>query len=1036
MYPKLFKIHLNVHPMNSTTHTISAYNLKALFLLVFFPFYCSLFGNENSANIMCPDDLVIGLGVGECGLNVSYDTLSWSSTEELADTIFFPPSETFFSIGTSIVTIAATTVNGDLEVCNFNVVVNEFLPASLGCLNNVQLSLGGQCAREILVSELLDHDSTGCFDSYQVIRLDENGNVQASVIDAFDIGQTFLTIVQHGTTGMQCLNQVTVTGGAPPTITCPPDITVVCNVPLFPSNIGTPDTSGCYQEFDLVYYDETSVTLCSDTIGFQKSRFWVSTDPFGNRDTCEQVITGMRFDIGQVQFPPDFDGTAEMPLLCSNDGSWETVADPAVTGVPVYENFPANTNAECDVTSNYQDMTTQVCGATYDIERVWTVVNICNPAATVKDTQYIKVIDTIPPLFTIPDTIFASLSTDCTDSLVLPMAFNIQECSDFDVEIITPWDTIYTNGGWTKVQLVGGTYPVIYTLTDACGNASSSTNTLLVEDKTITVCPPNTTIDCDYYFDVIAPAIAFEDYDTLALLGMPDFHDNCSFNVTETDSVAVNSCGDGTLFRTLVSDATAPDVCEQIVTVVHVSDFDVIFPKDTSICIPTSTADLGAPILFNFGCENMVTESSDEFITDGPSGCFTMKRTWTLVNDCIYNGTNDNDDTQLADRHFKDGGDGYMEYVQTIIVNSSDAPVFTNGCEIPDLFLFANSCDITVTVPTPEITGCRNIDLSLFGDLGNEIGANVVIGPGTYNIAYSATDECGNTASCLTEFTVSDTIPPVAVCKPQIVVELFVPINSIEPIVEVWANDFADASTDNCGQPLQFSYEKDSLNMMLSFGCCDLGAHPLTLWVSDQYGNQSSCETMLIVQANVVGCDSCDPLLAGQIKTEDSLGIKNATVSIQSTNGFSADLLTDEDGIYLTVTPEGGDYGITPTKNVNPLNGVTTFDAVLMTKHILGVDLLPTPYKIIAADINNSGTVTTFDIVEMRKLILFIYDNFPNNSSWKFVRADYVFPNPEDPWEEIFPTSIQLNNLSVSMLDLDFIGIKIGDLNNSANPLN
>ncbi len=1023
--------------MNSDTPNISTYFLKTLFLLVFFSTHVPLFGNDKIIDITCPDDLVIELGVGECGLNVSYDTLVWNSTETLSDTIFFPPSGTFFNIGTSIVTIAATTTNGDLEVCNFNVVVNEFLPASLECLNNVQLSLEGQCAREILVTELLNADSTGCFGSYKITRLDENGNAQASIIDAFDVGQTFLTIVQHGTNGMQCLNQVTVTGGTPPAITCPSDITIVCNVPLFPAIIGTPDTSGCYQEFDLIYYDETSATLCTDTIGFQKSRYWVATDPFGKRDTCEQVITGMRFNISTVIFPPDFDGTAEMPLLCSNDEGWEAVADPSITGVPLFGNFPANTNSECDVTSNFQDMATQICGATYDIERIWTVVNICDPASTVKDTQYIKVIDTIPPIFTIPDTVFASLSMDCGDSLILPMAFNILECSEFDVEIMTPWDTLFTNGGWSGIELIEGTFPIKYTVTDACGNSSESTNTLLIENKTITTCPPNTTIDCDYYFGVVAPAIAFEDFDSLAMLGMPEFHGNCTFNVGETDSVSVNSCGDGSIFRTLTSDGTTPDVCVQVVTVIHVSDFDAIFPKDTSICIPPSMADLGAPVLFNFGCENMVTESSDEFINDGPAGCFTIKRKWTLINDCIFDGTINNDDTQLADRHFMDGGDGYMEYVQTIIVNSTEAPVFTNGCEIPDLFLFANSCDITVTVPNPEITGCRNINMSLFGDLGNEIGANVVIGPGTYNIAYTVTDECGNTAACLTEFTVSDTIPPVAECQDQIVVELMVPVNlGDEPFVEIFASDFDDGSSDNCGQPLQFSFEEDSLNILLSFGCCDVGGYTITLWVSDQYGNQSSCETLLAVQSNMSGCDSCDPIIAGQIETENALGILNVNVAVQSTNGFMANLITDDEGVYSTTSPLGIDYEITPTKNINHLNGVTTFDAVLMTKHILGVEFLSSPYKIIAADINNSGTVTTFDIVEMRKLILFIYDNFPNNSSWRFVPADYVFPNPQNPWEETFPETILINNLSFDLFDLDFIGIKIGDLNNSVNPMN
>ncbi|MEZ4931413.1 MAG: hypothetical protein R2788_04680 [Saprospiraceae bacterium] len=77
-------------------------------------------------------------------------------------------------------------------------------------------------------------------------------------------------------------------------------------------------------------------------------------------------------------------------------------------------------------------------------------------------------------------------------------------------------------------------------------------------------------------------------------------------------------------------------------------------------------------------------------------------------------------------------------------------------------------------------------------------------------------------------------------------------------------------------------------------------------------------------------------------------------------------------------------------------NGVTTYD-IVVTRHILSIQPMDDPYKLIAADINNSGSITTFDIVQLRKLILGVYQNFPDNNSWRFVRAGYVFPNPATP---------------------------------------
>ncbi|MEZ4917493.1 MAG: hypothetical protein R2792_00180 [Saprospiraceae bacterium] len=66
-----------------------------------------------------------------------------------------------------------------------------------------------------------------------------------------------------------------------------------------------------------------------------------------------------------------------------------------------------------------------------------------------------------------------------------------------------------------------------------------------------------------------------------------------------------------------------------------------------------------------------------------------------------------------------------------------------------------------------------------------------------------------------------------------------------------------------------------------------------------------------------------------------------------------------------------------PYKNDDPLNGVSTYDLVLISKSILGLEPLSQPWQQTAADINNSGSVTTFDIVEGRKLILGIYSEFP-----------------------------------------------------------
>ena len=71
-------------------------------------------------------------------------------------------------------------------------------------------------------------------------------------------------------------------------------------------------------------------------------------------------------------------------------------------------------------------------------------------------------------------------------------------------------------------------------------------------------------------------------------------------------------------------------------------------------------------------------------------------------------------------------------------------------------------------------------------------------------------------------------------------------------------------------------------------------------------------------------------------------------------------------------------------------------------------------------------------MIQLRKLILNLDTEFANNTSWRFVSAAYAFPEPTDPWEEVFPELINENNLAGDILDADFVGVKIGDVNGSA----
>jgi hypothetical protein len=181
----------------------------------------------------------------------------------------------------------------------------------------------------------------------------------------------------------------------------------------------------------------------------------------------------------------------------------------------------------------------------------------------------------------------------------------------------------------------------------------------------------------------------------------------------------------------------------------------------------------------------------------------------------------------------------------------------------------------------------------------------------------------------------------------------------------------------------------------------------------------------------------CTPSLTGTLLTEKSEGVESATVEITPNETCSSlEVYSDVKGFWGTCDPcpAALKFTVTPTLDLDPLNGVNTWDLVLVSRHILGLEPLNTPYKLIAADANKSGTITTFDIVEFRKLILGTYTSIPQNTSWRFVDADQTFANPMNPFAEVIHGSIE--NISLFTTALDFVGIKIGDVDISVTPNN
>ena len=121
------------------------------------------------------------------------------------------------------------------------------------------------------------------------------------------------------------------------------------------------------------------------------------------------------------------------------------------------------------------------------------------------------------------------------------------------------------------------------------------------------------------------------------------------------------------------------------------------------------------------------------------------------------------------------------------------------------------------------------------------------------------------------------------------------------------------------------------------------------LWAIDLAGNADFCETFVLVQDNSNNCSTDHVNVSGVLKTEVEEGVEEASVEVTGSLApnppFAYSDLSDDNGLYevLNSVPLQADFTITPVKDDNPLNGVTTYDLVLMSKHILGLDPLNSP---------------------------------------------------------------------------------------------
>ena len=357
--------------------------------------------------------------------------------------------------------------------------------------------------------------------------------------------------------------------------------------------------------------------------------------------------------------------------------------------------------------SDSEVVTPMGCPGSFTIVRTYVVSDACGNSETV--TQTIVVEDNTPPVFTFvpaggdvgcdafPDGFGTPEASDACGSVTITSSdSNDPSTCDVDFNITRTW-----------------------TATDECGNVATASQTLIVwpdtEAPTVTFVPADYTITCP----------------EVPVFGEPTVTDNCTGVTMTMETTATGACPAAystTKTWTFVDGCGNAISVSQTITVLAapVPPTLVVTPP-TNYSIGCSEPVPGPGVDASTTCPDGVvnSEMTENVVSNGCSGSFTLTRTYVLSDNC-----------------------GNSETVtQTITVTDNTPPVFSLVPASGDV-----GCDAyPAGFGEPSVgDACGDVTLTFADDLAPYIC------DADFNITrtWTATDECGNVATASQTLTV------------------------------------------------------------------------------------------------------------------------------------------------------------------------------------------------------------------------------------------------------------------------------------------
>ncbi|MBP9151712.1 MAG: SprB repeat-containing protein, partial [Flavobacteriales bacterium] len=408
--------------------------------------------DSQNPTITCPATANITTDAGICTSSASIGTATSSDNCGVQSTTVSNSGP--YTVGTTTVTWTATDVNGNTKTCTQDVVVTDGQDPTITCPATANITTdAGICTSSASIGTATSSDNCGV----QSTTVSNSG--------PYSVGTTTVTWTATDVNGntATCTQDVVVTDGQNPTITCPAtsNITTDAGICTSSASIGTATSS------DNCGVQSTTVSNSGPYSVGTTTVTWTATDVNGNTKTCTQDVVVTDDEDPSITCPATANIITDAGI-CTSSASIGTATSSDNCGVQ---------STTVSNSGPYSVGTTTV---------TWTATDASGNTATC--TQDVVVTDGQDPTITCPAT--ANITTDagiCTSSASIGTATSADNCG--------VQSTTVSNSGPYSV----GTTTVTWTATDASGNTATCTQDVVVtdgQDPTIT-CPATANITTD-----------------------------------------------------------------------------------------------------------------------------------------------------------------------------------------------------------------------------------------------------------------------------------------------------------------------------------------------------------------------------------------------------------------------------------------------------------------------------------------------------------------------------------------------------------